>query len=247
MRINLAWVPNSLTLGNLLLGFISIVYSSMGMRGDCQAFFVAGMLILGAALFDGLDGNVARALNVTSQLGGELDSLADCVAFGVAPGFLAYGAYLKGINLTMLGLTADMGVLVAAIFPLCAAYRLARFNVDHVPDSFSGLPSPVAGVIVALVPVCFTIPGMLQSGVPRTVFAVGFVITALLMVSTIRFTKPQASTMKNITGIKLVLLVVFIALLVKFFKKWTVFIIIGIYIISGLLSFIIQFIQDHKY
>lgn len=247
MRINLAWVPNSLTLGNLLLGFISIVYSSMGSPGNSQAFFIAGMLILGAALFDGLDGNVARALGVTSQLGAELDSLADCVAFGVAPGFLAYRAYLTGVNAGMFGMTIDFGVLIAAIFPLCAAYRLARFNVDHVSDSFSGLPSPVAGVIIALVPVCFASPALLQEGVPRIIFSIAFVVTALLMVSTIRFTKPQASTMKNITGIKLVLLAVFITLLVIFFKQWTVFIIIGLYIMSGLVSFIIQFIQDHKY
>ncbi len=225
MRINLAWVPNSLTLGNLLLGFISLVYSSMGSYNNYQSFFIAGMLILGAALFDGLDGQVARKLNVTSQLGAELDSLADCVAFGIAPGFLAYKAYLNGINITMFGFTADIGVLIAAVFPLCAAYRLARFNVDHVPDSFSGLPSPVAGVIVALVPVCFTAQLSLHAGIPQVIFAIGFVITAILMVSTIRFTKPQPSIMKNITGIKIILLVLLIVLLVIFFKKWSIFII----------------------
>ncbi len=246
MKINLAWVPNSLTLGNLFLGFISIVYSSMGSANNSQPFFFAGLLILGAALFDGLDGQVARALNVTSNLGAELDSLADCVAFGVAPGFLAYKAYLTGLNVTHFGLEADLGVLVAAVFPLCAAYRLARFNVDHAPNSFSGLPSPMAGISVALVPVCFSSP-LLQGGWPRIIFIAAFVVTALLMVSTIRFTKPQASTMKNITGIKLVILVAIIALLVLFFKKWTVFIIIGMYIMSGFVSFIIQFIQDHKY
>lgn len=246
MKINLAWVPNSLTLGNMLLGFISLVFSSMGTVSNPQPFFMAGIMILGAALCDGLDGPAARALKVSSSLGAELDSLADCVAFGVAPGFLAYKAYLSGMYIHLLGFEADAGVLVAAIFPLCAAYRLARFNVDHVPDSFSGLPSPVAGIIVALVPVCFRVMTF-QGGWLKTAFAIAFVATAFLMVSTIRFSKPQTAIAKHFPGIRIILLVVFLAVFIIVFKKWSVFIVIGIYIISGLVSFIIQFIQDHRY
>ncbi len=246
MKIHLAWIPNSLTLGNMLLGFISLVFSSMGTASNPQPFFMAGIMILGAALCDGLDGPAARALNVTSNLGAELDSLADCVAFGVAPGFLAYRAYFSGMYVHLFGFEADAGVLVAAIFPLCAAYRLARFNVDHVPDSFSGLPSPIAGVIVALAPVFFTVL-MFQSGWLKIAFAIVFVATAFLMVSTIRFSKPQAAIATHFPGIRIILLVIFLAVFIVVFKKWSVFIIIGIYIISGLVSFIIQFIQDHRY
>ncbi len=79
MRINLAWVPNSLTLGNLLLGFVAIIVASKGSAEDYESFVLAGLLILGAALFDGLDCQVARALKVESTLGAELDSLADLI------------------------------------------------------------------------------------------------------------------------------------------------------------------------
>ncbi len=246
MKIHLAWIPNSLTLGNMLLGFISLVFSSMGSASNPQPFFMAGLMILGAALFDGLDGPAARALKVTSNLGAELDSLADCVAFGVAPGFLAYRAFFSGMLVSLMGYDIDMGVAVAAIFPLCAAYRLARFNVDHVPDSFSGLPSPVAGVIVALVPVFFPI-ALFNSLWSLIFLTTGFVVTAFLMVSTIRFSKPQTTIAKHFPGIRIILLVIFLAVFIIVFKKWSVFIVIGIYIISGLVSFIIQFIQDQRY
>lgn len=245
MKINVAWVPNTLTMGNLLFGFFSIIYSSMGDTGNSNPFFIAGLFILGAAILDGLDGKVARLLNVSSPLGAELDSLADCVTFGVAPGYLAYKAYLSGMVLPMFVMPVDMGIFIAAVFPVCAAYRLARFNVIHDPDSFSGLPSPVAGIIVALVPVCFTMQSVFQSGIPRIVFSICFVVVALLMVSTVKYSKPQETI--TITKIKIAIFLVFVAILVFLFKQWAVFIIIGLYILSGIVSFIIQLIQDHRY
>ncbi len=246
--MNLAWVPNSLTMGNLLLGFISVIFAS---QNSFQAYVVSGFLILGAALLDGCDGQVARALKLTSKLGAELDSLADCVAFGVAPGYLAYKAYLSGICfpgicVPFLGSPLDFGIFIASIFPICAAYRLARFNISSDPNSFSGLPSPAAGVIIALVPISF---GSVINAAPlyRMLFAIFFIIIALLMVSTVRYSKPQPSFFKNLNGIKLIIFIVGIALLLIFFKKWSVFIVISLYILSGIYSFIIQFIQDHKY
>jgi CDP-diacylglycerol--serine O-phosphatidyltransferase len=203
---------------------------------------IAGLLILGAALLDGLDGPIARALKVDSAIGAELDSLADCVTFGVAPGYLAYQAYLSGMIVPVFGKSVDMGIFLASIFPICAAYRLARFNVNHVTNSFSGLPSPVAGIIIALVPVCFH-----GDEIPRFVFAIFFVIVALLMVSTFKYQKPQASLFKTYHGVKLLLFLVIIVLLIVFLKQWAVFVVISIYILSGILSFVIQFIQDHKY
>ncbi|MCX7677745.1 MAG: CDP-alcohol phosphatidyltransferase family protein [Spirochaetes bacterium] len=246
MKLNLAWIPNSLTLGNMLLGFISLVFSSMGSISNSQPFFFAGILILGAALFDGLDGPTARALKVTSRLGGELDSLADCVAFGVAPGFLAYKAFFSGMNVAFVGYEFDVGVAIAAIFPLCAAYRLARFNVSHEPDSFSGLPSPAAGIIVALVPVFFPVMAF-RFGWKKIALIIAFIVTAFLMVSTIRFSKPQTTIAKYFSGIRIVLLILFFIAVIVVFRKWSIFIFIGIYIVSGFVSFIIQFIQDRRY
>lgn len=231
------WVPNSLTLGNLLFGFISLIYSSLGTQ---QGYFIAGFLILAAGLLDGLDGTVARAFKVTSPLGKELDSLADCVAFGIAPGFLSYNAYLTRIHEPFFPFPIDAGMLIAAVFPICAAYRLARFNVSSDPHSFTGLPAPAAGIIIALMPVY-------NVEIPKFLFAIIFVIVGLLMVSTVKYKKPNSYIIQNIHGIKLIIFAIIVILLVIFFKKWSVFIVISLYIISGLFSFIIQFIQDHKY
>jgi CDP-diacylglycerol---serine O-phosphatidyltransferase len=230
------WIPNSLTLGNLLLGFISLVFSSLGTH---QGYFIAGFLIMAAGLLDGLDGPAARALKVSSPLGKELDSLADCVAFGIAPGFLSYNAYLSGIHEAYFYLPIDLGILIAAVFPICAAYRLARFNILTESSTLTGLPSPAAGIIIALIP-------MYNIEMPKFLFALIFIIIGLLMVSTVKYSKPKY-LIDNIHGIKLIIFAVIVILLSIFVKQWIILILFVLYIISGLFSFIIQFIQEHKY
>ncbi len=241
-HMNIAWIPNSITMGNLLFGFISIICASKGY------YQWAGFAILIAALLDGIDGQVARMLKVSSPLGAELDSLADCVTFGVAPGYLAFAAFLPDMALHFSGRVFELKMFVAAVFPLCAAYRLARFNVDHSPNSFSGLPSPIAGIFMALVPISFTDPAFI-TGHPF-IFVPVYVFVGLLMVSTVKFSKPQSYILSNIHGIKLVVLALVIVAAGIIFHKYILFIcigLLGLYIVSGLISFVIQFIQDHKY
>ncbi|MBN2041456.1 MAG: CDP-diacylglycerol--serine O-phosphatidyltransferase [Spirochaetes bacterium] len=235
--MTLVWIPNSLTLGNLLLGFISLIYSSLGNQ---QGFFIAGILVLAASLLDGFDGAVARALKVSSPLGKELDSLADCVAFGIAPGYLSYQAYLSTINLHLFDVNINAGMLIAAFFPICVAYRLARFNINSEPGSFTGLPSPLAGIIIALIHIY-------NINLPLIAFVAIYILIALLMVSTVRYPKPNPATIMTIHKIKLLIFGIILILLFIFFKAWAVFIIIFIYLMSGILSFVIQFIQEHKY
>ena len=242
-RMSKVWIPNSLTMGNLLFGFIAIVNASQ------EQYVIAGICILFAALLDGFDGQIARMLHVTSNIGEQLDSLADCVAFGIAPGYLAYSAYLFNVSFSLNGTKhVPLGMFIAAAFPLCAAYRLARFNVSHDSGSFSGLPSPIAGIVMALVPIAFSNPEDIRSHL--LIFVPAFITVALLMVSTIKFSKPQANAFKKIHGLKLILLIVLIVLLSIMLRKWLLFIFIGlilIYIFTGLYSFLIQFIQDRRY
>ncbi|HEX7534277.1 MAG TPA: CDP-diacylglycerol--serine O-phosphatidyltransferase [Syntrophales bacterium] len=242
-RLSKVWIPNSFTMGNLLFGFIAIVNASQ------ERYAVAGICILFAALLDGFDGQIARMLRVTSKIGEQLDSLADCVAFGIAPGYLAYSAYLSHVSFSLNGTKyVPVGMFIAAAFPLCAAYRLARFNVGHDSDSFSGLPSPIAGIVMALVPIAFSDPGDIRRHL--LIFVPAFIAVALLMVSTVKFSKPQAKAFNKIHGLKLVLLIVLIVLLSIILRKWLIFISIGlilIYIFTGLYSFLIQFIQDRRY
>ena len=242
-RLSKVWIPNSFTLGNLLFGFIAIVNASQ------EQYAVAGICILFAALLDGFDGQIARMLRVTSKIGEQLDSLADCVAFGIAPGYLAYSAYLSHVSFSLNGTKyVPVGMFIAAAFPLCAAYRLARFNVSHDSDSFSGLPSPIAGIVMALVPIAFSNPEDIRNHL--LIFVPAFIAVALLMVSTVKFSKPQAKAFNKIHGLKLVLLIALIVLLSIILRKWLIFISIGlilIYIFTGLYSFLIQFIQDRRY
>ena len=237
--INLRWIPNVLTMGNLTCGFISVIFASFT---TSEGHLVAALLILLAALLDGLDGQVARWLGVSSPIGKELDSLADCVTFGVAPAYIAYMTYLRGTDTALMGHSIDLGVPIAAIFPVCAAYRLARFNVQSASDSFTGLPSPVAGILVALLVICFRNVGM-----SKWLFAAVFSLAGFLMVSTVRYSKPQSFIHKRLAGFKLAGLVVLLVLLLSLFKFWVIFLFIGLYILSGLLIFLIKTIEEHRY
>lgn len=131
-------LPNLFTTAALFAGFYSIVASM-------NAHFVeATVAILIAGVLDGLDGGVARMTNTQSKFGAELDSLSDCVSFGVAPGIVAYAYALNGMG--------KLGWAAAFIYVACCALRLARFNVQHEEVGsrfFMGLPSPTAAVLVA--------------------------------------------------------------------------------------------------
>ena len=138
-------VPCMLTICSLFSGFYSIVSSFNG------HFFAAAIAILVAAVFDGLDGRVARMTGSTSTFGMELDSLCDMVAFGVAPGVLAY--------LWALTPYGRYGWLAAFLYVAATALRLARFNaqaIDNVQPAessdhhdFTGLPCPAAAGMIA--------------------------------------------------------------------------------------------------
>lgn len=131
-------LPNLFTTGALFAGFYAIVAAMNGLFGNAAA----GIIIAG--VLDGLDGGVARLTNTQSKFGAEYDSLSDCVAFGVAPGLVAYAWALSDLG--------KFGWAAAFIYVACAALRLARFNVQvESTDSrfFIGLPSPTGAGLVA--------------------------------------------------------------------------------------------------
>lgn len=131
-------IPNMFTIGNLVLGVMSIILS---FNGEVNG---AALLVIIAMLLDGLDGRVARALNVTSEFGKELDSLSDVISFGVAPAFIMYQAAFMEMS------PPALAWIATAIFPICGALRLARFNViEGIPGYFIGLPIPAAGGVLA--------------------------------------------------------------------------------------------------
>jgi len=125
--------PGVFTMGNLFCGFISIMSSF-----DGQAIQACWFIILGFFL-DGLDGLVARVSRADTQFGIELDSLADLVSFGVAPAMIFYSFKFKDLG--------KWGWVLAFVFVMCGAFRLARFNVTAQQGQkpfFQGLPIPAA-------------------------------------------------------------------------------------------------------
>lgn len=166
--------PNFFTAASIFTGFYAI---SLGYHHE---FIAAAWFIFLALIFDGLDGRVARMTNTASHFGVEFDSLADIVAFGVAPAFLLYLYIGEGYG--------RIGIVVSALFIIFGAVRLARFNVttSHIePNVFIGLPIPTAAIMISLaILVSEQYPGMSQYKVLMLPFAV---ILALLMVSNIRY------------------------------------------------------------
>ncbi|MDP3463791.1 MAG: CDP-diacylglycerol--serine O-phosphatidyltransferase [Bacteroidales bacterium] len=141
-------IPNTITLLNLLSGCMSILFFSQG------EILLASYAIFLAAAFDFMDGLAARVLKAYSNIGRELDSLADVVSFGVAPAFILYYLILHshGRQSVMIG-QVDLVPLSAFILPLFAALRLAKFNVDdRQTENFLGLPTPAAGLLIASLP-----------------------------------------------------------------------------------------------
>lgn len=214
----ISMLPAMFTLGNLLFGFAAICCCLLSVKADggdlakqtlgsqrlnsiMPTYLAIGAMMIAFGLVcDGLDGRVARWARKTSDFGAQLDSLADAVTFGAAPGLLmvclAMDLRLPSrwpAELVTVGLRATW--LMGAVYASCAAIRLARFNVENVHDEsshywFKGLPTPgAAGVIAALVlfheNVMLWLPGlaaMVQYGLPPVTLVCG-----LLMVSRIRY------------------------------------------------------------
>lgn len=250
IKKRLAWVPNLFTLGNLWLGFFSCIIS-LQVPGDPRYLAISGTMIMLAALLDGLDGFMARLLDAQSEVGAQLDSLADLTTFGIAPGILVYSLLLADFNVALNeSITLPLGMLIAGLYPAAVAFRLARFNVSHEPGVFQGVPSPVGGMIVALMPLAFQDAIVL----PDAVLLVIFIVTAYLMVSTIRYSKVQVALFRKFSLFRGSLLLAFAIGLVAFllfrfgtqYAAAAVFAMIIMYIVSGLITFLIHLIQEYR-
>ena len=205
VRVTTAVLPTLLTLGNLLAGGAAIFLASRSAEvelpwGWSALTFAAACIFLGM-LFDGLDGRIARLTGTTSDLGEQLDSMADMVTFGVAPAFLA--VQLVGIGTPFL--TAKVNdyfdratLVIAGIYIACTALRLARFNIEIVqPEeadhtSFKGLPSPgAAGTVASVILLHEHFEAQLNLRWPITLTAIVMVaivlLTAFAMVSRLRY------------------------------------------------------------
>lgn len=196
--------PNLITTLSLLSGFFSILSSTQG------EFYKASLAIFLSAILDGADGRVARMLNAQSPFGEQYDSLADMLAFGVAPAILIYSFALQPLG--------RVGIGCAFIFTACAAFRLARFNVqigEVDKKYFVGLASPLAAILVTssvMVAIDHNQWIGQYAGLVMVIAAIWVVICGLLMVSNIKYYSFKEFDKKKVPFVALIIGVLVMAI-----------------------------------
>ena len=226
-------LPNLFTTAGLFAGFYAIVAA---IRGD---FSTAAIAIFIAMIMDGLDGRIARLTNTQSAFGAEYDSLADMVAFGLAPALVMFEWALSGMG--------KFGWMVAFIYAACGALRLARFNTQvGIADKrfFQGLPSPAAAACIAGW-VWLGHNYELDASVLTTVATPLTFITAILMVSTVRYHSFKELYLRGKVPFMVILGLVLLFALIAIDPPIVLFSAFMIYALSGPVLTLIQ-LRKHR-
>jgi len=179
-------LPNVITLLNLSLGIIAIlltINNSNNNKETVNALIYACLVIMVAAVTDRLDGKIARMLGTTSELGKQLDSLSDLISFGVAPIIISWKICLMDFNI--------FGYLLAILFPIAGAYRLARFNTSEFSNVFTGMPITIAGAFLAIANLfnCISLINNRYTNLNSIITVILIIILSFLMVSTFKIKK----------------------------------------------------------
>lgn len=232
MRRGVALLPNLLTTANMFCGFFAILQAFSG------KFTLAVWLIILAALFDFLDGRVARMTGTSSDFGVEYDSLADMCTFCLAPALLVYQWGLKSFG--------NLGLAACFIYFCCGALRLARFNVqagDIEKKDFQGLPSPAAAN--TLVSYLLFHKELFGKPQPQPIFLLILTLfVALLMVSNVRY--KSAKSVQRRTNFFMLIGAVVLVVLIASKPNYTLFSFGMSYIAFGLYGEIREYFNRSK-
>ena len=254
-------IPSMFTAANIGMGFYALMaalrgFQLIGIGGDAQlqqaaaSFDNAAKAICLAFLFDALDGRIARLTKTTTEIGVQLDSIADVVTFGLAPAILAYTwgygtAVNEGSDLH------NAGVILSFMYLLCGSFRLARFNVQASrprllaegtvkldKKSFVGLPIPAAALLIAAI-VHFRPAPLLAAGGMKNLYS-GLLMAlvgclSVLMVSTLRYTSFKSAGAQRRGTRLLVLLVACLGMLVWFYSRPVLLTLATLYASHGIL------------
>ena len=259
LKKGLYLIPSVFTAANIGMGFYAVMAALRAFQliagadiSQAAAYLDNGAkAIVWAVLFDMLDGRIARMTKTTTEIGVQLDSIADVVTFGLAPAVLAYvwgyGAALsEGTDLY------NVALFISFMYLMCGAFRLARFNVQASrprilaagtikvdKKSFVGLPIPVAGGLVAAI-VHFAPTPLIGYGADRAqlysvlmIVLMGFL--SVLMVSTMRFSSFK-TVGTSIRSMRTVILALGMLMLIFLFSRYVLLAIVIAYILHGLLS-----------
>lgn len=222
------FLPNTFTALNMACGFIAIMLSIQ------SEFYRACLFIVLGAIFDSVDGRVARMTGTQSAFGEQFDSMSDLISFGVSPALIFYYRFLTG--------SGRLGMVVTFLFVLCGALRLARFNanIEKVSSNyFQGLPIPgAATAIVGFILLSLEYPKYFQS-IYLTIPYITFY--ALLMISNVPFPSFKSSPwIKNHRKQVLALMFALIASLF-IYEEIMIVIIISAYVLGS-----IAYVATHK-
>jgi CDP-diacylglycerol---serine O-phosphatidyltransferase len=242
-------LPSLFTAVNIAAGYYAISQAIQGTAGDPWHFDQAAKAIGFAILFDGLDGRIARLTNTASAFGRELDSLADVIAFGIAPAILAWLWGFRALpamdDFELRNKVVQLGAIATFVFLMAGAARLARFNIQVNPQPsnpgrpgrkyFVGMPIPAgAGVIAAVVHFVSGNPlqlWWLSIGWGVFVFAIAF-----LMVSTWRFYSFKELNLGRPMNFRWIIVFGGIIGLGWFFSRYVLFLIALVYTLAGILA-----------
>ena len=265
LKKGLYLVPSAFTAANIAMGFLSVMSLLRGFQllgganpdvWAASAHFNTAVIAIGfALLFDMVDGRIARLTKTTTEIGIQLDSIADVVTFGLAPAVLAY-VWGYGITLGRGEELHQLAWFVSFIYLMCGAFRLARFNVQASrprvmaegavktdKKSFVGLPIPVAGgFIAALVhfsPVPLIYFGPERSRIYAVLLMVWVGVLSLMMVSTLRFSSFK-TVGTNTRSMRPIILALALLVLVFLYSKYVLLAIVVMYILHGLLSRVVS-------
>lgn len=230
MRKGIYILPNLLTMGGMFFGFYSIIAS---IKGD---FEQAAWAILTATIFDALDGWVARLTKTTSRFGLELDSLSDLVSFGVAPALMLYIWALMPFK--------RWGWVGAFLFVACGALRLARFNVQMTGSEkkwFTGLPIPGGAAVLATTVIFYNDTFGNIAPDRNFVLLVMTYVTAVLMISTIKFHSLKELNVRDRRPFWMLLVAVVILVAVALDPPVVLFGITIFYVLWALIEFSLTF------
>ena len=232
MKINLAYLlPNFFTALSAFLGVMSVIASSQG------KFEKAFIYIVFSLIADGLDGRVARLTNTTSKFGLEFDSLADIVAFGVAPAMMLFFAIGENYG--------RFGALVSGLFVVFGAIRLARFNVttgEIDPRYFIGLPIPTAAVVLS----SWVMLDLKYKGDFDILILIGALLLSFLMVSNFRYPSFKKVDFGKHLALKILVLIIIIASFIYLYPVESIALILTAYTFYGVFRGIKGLIKAQK-
>jgi len=239
---SLSIIPSLFTIGNIFCGYYSIIST---LRGNWD---YAAILIGVGYILDGLDGRIARLTKTTSEFGVQLDSIADVITFGVAPGMLAFSwgfGAIQGIEGSVAKHVFQLGSVSSFAFVVCGALRLARFNLQSADTAskryFVGLPIPAGAGMIAAIVHYFKTPTLLIGS--ALLWALLLLLVAFLMISTVRYSSFKEFDVRKAKPSLALFVTAMLIALVLFYSEEVLLLMATIYVSSGLIGKLLQTVR----